>query len=83
MNVPADAALDPVGATNEATGTSELWIFLMISRMEVSSPPGVSMCNTINESFSALAWLISYETYSATAGLIAPESLTTTTLSLE
>ena len=50
MNVPAEAARDPLGATNEATGILELWIFLMIWRMEVSSPPGVSICRTINAS---------------------------------
>ena len=50
MNVPAEAALEPLGPTNVANGTAEFKIPLIICRMEVSSPPGVSMRITINSS---------------------------------
>src|SRR5216110_3527085 len=46
MYVPALAARAPLGPTKTATGTREARIALMISRIEVSSPPGVSICST-------------------------------------
>src|SRR5882762_3620921 len=46
MKVPALAARAPLGATNDATGTGEARMALMISRIEVSRPPGVSMRST-------------------------------------
>ncbi len=40
--MPALAARAPSGATKVATGTGEARMSLMIERIEVSSPPGVS-----------------------------------------
>ena len=44
--VPAEAAREPVGATQVTTGSGESAIFLMMSRMDESSPPGVSSRST-------------------------------------
>ena len=41
--MPALAARAPLGATNAATGTGEARIALMMSRIDVSRPPGVSI----------------------------------------
>ncbi len=46
MNVPALAARAPPGATYPMTGTGEARIARMIWRIEVSSPPGVSIRST-------------------------------------
>ena len=46
MNVPALAARAPSGATNVAIGTGEARIALMIARIDLSSPPGVSSFST-------------------------------------
>src|SRR5690606_30379936 len=43
MYTPALAARAPLGATYIATGTGEARMFLIMWRMEVSSPPGVSI----------------------------------------
>jgi hypothetical protein len=52
--VPALAARAPSGATYVATGTGEARIALMIERMEVSRPPGVSSSSTTSAApFSA------------------------------
>ena len=42
MKKPADAARDPLGPTNAATGVLALTTASMIWRIDVSSPPGVS-----------------------------------------
>ena len=42
MNTPADAALEPAGATYTIIGTSEERIAFTISLMDKSRPPGVS-----------------------------------------
>ena len=39
-------SLAALGATNVATGTGDARIALMMSRIERSRPPGVSICNT-------------------------------------
>jgi hypothetical protein len=46
MKTPAEAARAPVGATYTMTGISALRMVCTIERMERSSPPGVSSCNT-------------------------------------
>ena len=79
MKVPALAARAPLGATNEATGTGEARIALMISRIEVSRPPGVSMRSTTSSVPSVAARSIERRTKSAAAGPIAPSSGTTAT----
>ena len=43
MNVPAEAARAPDGDTYPITGIVDAWMALMISRIEESSPPGVSI----------------------------------------
>ena len=42
MKVPAEAARAPPGATKTATGTGEANISLTMSRVLLTSPPGVS-----------------------------------------
>src|SRR5438477_9709395 len=79
MKVPALAARAPLGATNDATGTGEARIALMISRIEVSRPPGVSMRSTTSSVQSVDARSIERRTKSAAAGPIAPSSGTTAT----
>jgi hypothetical protein len=46
MYVPALAARAPLGETKEATGIGEARMALMMSRIAVSSPPGVSSFRT-------------------------------------
>ncbi|MCY1182687.1 hypothetical protein D9M73_232590 [compost metagenome] len=46
--MPALAARSPLGATKLATGIGLARIALMIKRIEVSSPPGVSRLMTTN-----------------------------------
>src|SRR5205807_4867983 len=55
MYRPAEAARAPEGETNTTTGSGAPRIFLMMSRIEVSSPPGVSI------------WMISVLALPATA----------------
>src|SRR5947208_12978477 len=43
MYRPAEAARAPEGETNTTTGSGAPRTFLMMSRIEVSSPPGVSI----------------------------------------
>src|SRR6202045_500907 len=43
MYIPADAARAPEGETKMTTGTRAPNIFLMMSRIDVSRPPGVSI----------------------------------------
>src|SRR3981081_2654569 len=79
MKVPALAARAPPGATNDATGTGEARMSLMISRIEVSSPPGVSMRSTTSCALSFAARCSARRTKSALAGPIAPSRGTTIT----
>jgi hypothetical protein len=46
MNVPADVARAPDGATNTTTGTCAFRNSASILYVESMSPPGVSMVNT-------------------------------------
>src|SRR6267142_502087 len=79
MKVPALAARAPPGATKLATGTGEARMSLMISRIEVSSPPGVSMRSTTSCALSFAARCSARRTKSALAGPIAPSRGTTIT----
>ena len=78
MNVPVLAARAPLGATNTATGTGEARIALITSRIEVSSPPGVSTRTMMSSrlSFAARRWPASRKC--ALAGPTAPSSGTAT-----
>src|SRR5450759_4647861 len=53
--MPVAAFVAPAGATNAATGIGAARISLMMARIEVSSPPGVSICSTSNCAPSARA----------------------------
>ena len=55
MNVPAEAARAPSGAVRQMTGTPEARIDRMMSRMDESSPPVVSMVSRTAASRSRLA----------------------------
>ncbi len=79
VEVAALAAREPLGATKLATGTGEARMSLMSARIEVSSPPGVSMRTTTSCAFSFAARLIARPTKSADAGPSAPSSGTTST----
>src|SRR2546427_450991 len=79
MKVPALAARAPPGATKLATWTGEARMSLMISRIEVSSPPGVSMRSTTSCALSFAARCSARRTKSALAGPIAPSRGTTIT----
>src|SRR5205823_9580987 len=46
MNVPAEAALAPLGPVQQMTGTLDARIDRMMSRIDVSSPPGVSIVSS-------------------------------------
>ena len=46
MKNSSDPACPPVGVTYTITGTGELVIFSMISRVELTSPPGYSSRST-------------------------------------
>jgi hypothetical protein len=59
MNVPADAARAPGGETKQITGTSVARIDWMMSRIEESRPPGVSIVSRIASMPSAAAPSIS------------------------
>ena len=77
--VPALAARAPLGATKTATGTGEARMARMICRIEVSSPPGVSSCNTTRGVPSTAACCIPRSMKSALAGAIGPLAVSTTT----
>src|SRR6266567_3928659 len=80
MYVPALAARAPLGPTNTATGTREARIALMITRIDVSSPPGVSICSTTSCAPSLSARSSPRVTNSAVAGPIAPVNGSTITV---
>ena len=77
MYVPALAARAPVGPTQVATGTVEFRMSLIIARIDVSSPPGVSSSSTTSEALWAWACARPREKNSAVAGLIMPSSTST------
>ena len=68
MKKPAEADLAPLGPTKAATGVLALTIFSMISRIEVSSPPGVSRVRTTRSAPSRSARSRDRTTYSAVMG---------------
>ncbi len=72
MKKPADAALEPLGATNTATGTGLFSIAEIICSMEDPNPPGV--CSRIRMSWarSACARAMLLTIYSAVIGSIVP-----------
>src|SRR2546428_4113998 len=75
MNVPADAARAPEGAVKQMTGTFEFRIAVVISRIEESGPPGVSIVSSTAVSPTAFAWPIPRLTYEAMNGSTTPFSL--------
>src|SRR4051812_13104176 len=79
MKVPALAARAPLGATYTATGTGEARIALMISRIEVSRPPGVSICRITSSAPSLAARSMLRFAKWALAGPMAPSSGTSIT----
>src|ERR1051326_664051 len=79
MNVPALAARAPLGATNTTPGTGEARIALITSRIEVSRPPGVSICRMTSSAPSLAARSMPRLAKCALAGPMAPSSGTSTT----
>src|SRR6266550_3695492 len=77
MNVPAEAARLPAGATKTTTGTSETRIRLMMSRIEASSPPGVSSRITSASRLSRSAFPMACTMTCAEMGWIAPSTVST------
>jgi hypothetical protein len=80
MYVPALAARAPLGAMKVATGTGEPSIALMICRIDVSRPPGVSSCSTASCAWPSAARCRLRTMKSALPGPIAPFTGITTTL---
>ncbi len=79
MKKPADAARAPDGATNVATGTFELTIAVVISRIDVMSPPGVEISTMRSSARRSAASAIDRFTNPAAAGWISPSSRATRT----
>ena len=65
---PADADRDPLGNTYATVGTFEFNIFSMISRMEVSRPPGVFNVIRRREACSFSAFWMAFWIYSEVTG---------------
>src|SRR5271169_6993449 len=80
MKDPAEAAREPVGYTYVTTGTGERRMAWMMSRMEVSRPPGVLMVMRIRLACSVLACAISRTRYSESIGSISPSMRSSTTV---
>ena len=76
---PALAARAPLGATNPITGIGERSSACVISRMDVSRPPGVSSSSTTASSCALAAARISSTTQSAVTGSTSASSTTTRT----
>ena len=72
-NVPALAARAPLGDTYVTTGTSEASIACTMSRIDVSSPPGVSIVTTTTEARCSFASLRALTKKSLVAGPMGPE----------
>ena len=72
MKAPALAARLPLGATNTITATRAASCTLMMSRMEVSRPPGVSSWITRAAAPSLSAALILWTRNSAATGVMGP-----------
>ena len=70
---PAEAALAPLGATYDITGTLLAKIAMTMSRIDSARPPGVSICKMRHATPSAEALSIPFFTKSATAGLMEPD----------
>ena len=68
MKKPAEAPREPVGDTYTTTGTGEERMCWMMSCMEVSSPPGVSMVISTRLACSCAACSIPLSMYSAMIG---------------
>ena len=79
MKKPADAPREPAGATYTATGARESMMCWMMSRIDVSRPPGVSMVIRTNAAPLPLAWSMPPSTYSAMTGSISPSMRNSTT----
>ena len=78
-NTPAEAARAPPGVTQVMTGTREASMRLTMSRMLVSSPPGVSTSITSARSPLASARSIARSSARAETGETGPSSRTTRT----
>ena len=74
INTPADAAWDPPGKTNTATGTGESSISDTITLVDFNKPPGVLSFIIRHSAFSEAAILIPEFIYSAVDGLMVASS---------
>ncbi len=74
MKVPAEAAREPAGETKAITGRRAFRIACVISRIEESSPPGVSIVSRTAVAPSSWARSISRVMWSATKGSTTPSS---------
>ncbi len=72
--MPALAARAPAGPTQVATGTDELRMSLMMSRVEASRPPGVSMRMITSAASRSAAVSSERDTKSRVAGPIGPST---------
>lgn len=70
--MPALAARAPLGATQATTGTGEARMALIMLRIEVSRPPGVSICRMSRLWPSVAERWMPRTTWSALAGPMAP-----------
>jgi hypothetical protein len=77
--VPADAARAPLGATYTITGTGDAIISLMMSRVDETSPPGVSSRITSAAAFSCLAFWIACAIWRVVATPMTPFTSVTKT----
>ena len=68
MMNPADAARAPDGATYTAIGVFAAIIFVTISRVESTRPPGVRRVNTTSAALAASARSIVWIMYCAETG---------------
>src|SRR5215467_5624212 len=74
INVPAEAARAPLGATYTTVGTLALSRALTISRVESTSPPGVSSWKITATAFVSSARRMLSVIYSTTTGLMTPST---------
>jgi hypothetical protein len=79
MKKPAEAARAPDGDTNVATGVFALTMPVVISRIDVMSPPGVEISITRSAARRSCASVIARATNPAAAGWISPSSRATRT----
>jgi hypothetical protein len=71
---PAEAARDPDGPTNTATGVCAAMMALLMSRVESTNPPGVRKTITSTAAFAASAWARALRTYSTATGWMMPST---------